>query len=190
MKMLAMLGAALVAFAAPANAAVTVSNYELNFTDGAGFLTPTIRTEVGEYQDVFTFFLGATTTISASLSTQSLFDQFGNVVSDMDFGNSIDGIYLDSAIDNAFVSPVPNSEGLEVYTLASTLLAPGYHTLTVNYTVNTASEANGATYAGPVFASVAAVPEPATWAMFVGAFGAVGASLRSRKRQLPAYNAA
>jgi hypothetical protein len=190
MKMLAMLGAALVVVAAPANAAVTVSNYELNFTDGAGFLTPDVRTAPGEYQDVYTFFLGATSTISSSLSTQSLFDQFGNVVSDMDFGNSIDGIYLDGAIDQSFVTPLPNSEGLEVYTLASTLLSPGYHTLTVNYTVNTASSGVGATYAGPVFASVASVPEPATWAMFVGAFGAVGASLRSRKRQQPAFNVA
>jgi hypothetical protein len=190
MKLVALLGAAVLAFAAPANAAVTVTNYELNFTGGAGFVAPTVRTAPGEYQDIFTFFLAAPSTFSGSLSTQSLFDAAGTVVSDMDFGNSIDGIYLDSAIDTSFETPLPNSDGLEVYTLTSTLLGAGYHTLTVNYTVNTASEANGATYAGPMFTSVAAVPEPATWAMFVGAFGVVGLSLRSRKRQQTAFSAA
>lgn len=181
MKLLALLGtAAAFAVAAPASAAVIVTDYNLTFTNGTAFIVPEAKTAVGEYRDIFTFVLPTAVTFSGSLSTQRLFDENGAVVSDLDFGNSEGGVFLDT--NTAFGNPQPG-DGLEVVNLTTTRLAAGTHKLTVNYTVNTASADPGAVYSGSAtVARVAAVPEPATWAMFVGAFGAIGASLRQRRR--------
>jgi len=40
--------------------------------------------------------------------------------------------------------------------------------------------------AGAVFTSTGAVPEPASWAMFIGGFGLIGSALRRRRRDVEA----
>ncbi len=191
MKQLAFTAAiAAIALAAPASAAVTYNSYDLTFANGAGYITPAIATAPGEYQETYTFTLGSTATFSGSLSTQRLRSPDGTIVSDLDFGNSLptDGVFLSGGTLGGnldFQLPTGGSDTLEVENLASTLLGAGTYTLTVNYTVTAADALNGATYAGPVFAamgpSVPSVPEPATWAMFVGAFGLAGVSMRQRR---------
>jgi hypothetical protein len=183
MKLLALAaaGTAAVMAAAPA-AAVDFNTYNISFTNGTAIVMPTpARTTPGEYQDTYVFTLSEAGTFSGSLTTQRLRDPAGDIVSDLDFGNSIDGVSIDGGIP--FDLPLAGSDGLEVVNLGSTLLQAGTHYLVVNYTVQTASSANAASYAGPInFApAVASVPEPATWAMFVGAFGAIGGVMRRRR---------
>ncbi len=190
MKQLALAAAAAATLAAPAFAAVSYNSYNLTFTNGVGFVTPAVATAPGEYQDTFNFTLDAMATFSGSLSTQRLRDVNGNIVSDLDFGNSLptDGVFLSGGSLGGnldFSLPTGGSDATELESLASTLLGPGAYTLTVNYTVTAADAINGASYAGPAFATAAAavpsVPEPATWAMFVGAFGLAGMSMRQRR---------
>jgi len=170
--------------AVPASAAVTMNNYNLSFSDGTAIVAPTQgRRAPGEYQDTYLFTLDDAGTFSGSLTTQQLRNPAGKVVSDIDFGNSIDGVSLDGGIP--FTLPAGGSAGLEAVNLGSTLLSAGLHKLVVNYTVLKAGGGNAATYAGAVNFTpsvVAAVPESATWAMFVGAFSLVGMSLRQRRR--------
>lgn len=165
--------------------AVTYTNYALTFTNGTTYITPTPATAPGEYQDIFSFTLANSATFSGSLTTQTLTNSNGQVVSDLSFGNSLpnDGVFLTGGSLTApveFAKPT-TSNGTSTENLASTLLGAGAYKLTVNYTVNAADSGHAATYAGPVFAA-AAVPEPASWALFIVGFGAVGAGLRSQRR--------
>lgn len=177
MKLLACLAAAAAAtaFVVPASAA-TVTNYNISFDNGVSYAmhnpTPTV---VGDYTDIFTFTLPTQATFSGSLSTQRLRDPSGAIVSDLDFTN----VMLDNLAP--FDNPLPGSDALEVVNLDSTLLSAGTHRLTVSYTVNAADATNGAGYSGPLNLAVAAVPESSTWAMFMGAFGLIGAGLRRRR---------
>lgn len=190
MKLLALaaVGTAAVMAAAPA-AAVDFNTYNISFTNGTTVVMPSpARTAPGEYQDTYIFTLDQAGTFSGSLTTQRLRDADGNIVSDMDFGNSIDGVSLDGGIP--FDLPLPGSDALEVVNLPSILLSAGEHRLVVNYTVQVASTGNAASYAGPInFAPTGAVPEPATWAMFVGAFGLIGAGMRRRRPARVSFSA-
>jgi hypothetical protein len=58
-------------------------------------------------------------------------------------------------------------------------LAPGNYRLAVN---GTDTLQNGGSFAGTVTILTAAVPEPATWAMMLLGFGAIGLSMRKRRR--------
>lgn len=71
----------------------------------------------------------------------------------------------------------------EFGTLANAALDAGFNNvLTVN-----GQNSGDSSFAGTlVFAAVPAVPEPATWGMMLLGFGAIGASLRRRRRSLPA----
>ena len=169
--------------AVPASAAVTFNTYNLSFTDGTAIVAPDHgRRAPGEYQDTYVFTLDQAGTFSGSLTTQELLNPAGHVVSDIDFGNSLDGVSLDG--NTPFTLPAGGGSALEVVNLGSTALAAGIHKLIVNYTVVKAGGGNAATYAGAVnFApAVGSVPETATWAMFVAAFGLVGTSLRMRRK--------
>lgn len=179
-------GAAVLLASAPVAAAVEMNTYNISFTNGTTVVMPSpARTTPGEYQDTFVFTLDQAGTFSGSLTTQRQRDPSGNIVSDLDFGNSIDGVSLDGGIP--FQLPLPGSDALEVVNLPSVLLSAGEHRLVVNYTVQVASAGNAASYAGPINftpSATAAVPEPATWAMFVGAFGMIGGTMRRRRAQI------
>jgi hypothetical protein len=183
MKWLSLLAASAAGIAAvPVSAAVTYNTYNLTFTNGTAVVTPDQgRRSKGEYQDTYLFTLAEAGTFSGSLTTQQLLNPGGKVVSDINFGNSIDGVSLDGGIP--FALPIGGGSGLEVVNLGTTSLAAGLHKLVVNYTVVKAGRANAATYAGAVnFApAVVAVPETASWMLFVAAFGLVGMSLRQRR---------
>jgi hypothetical protein len=185
MKWLSLLAATAAGVAAvPVSAAAIFNTYNIGFTDGTAIVTPDhSRRAPGEYQDIYLFTLDQAGTFSGSLTTQQLKNPAGKVISDIDFGNSIDGVSIDGGIP--FELPLGGGSGLELVNLGSTLLSAGLHKLIVNYTVLKAGGGNAATYAGAVNFSpsaVGAVPESATWAMFVGAFGLVGLSLRQRRK--------
>jgi PEP-CTERM motif len=56
----------------------------------------------------------------------------------------------------------------------------GTQTLVVNYK----SYGKGATYSGTLAFTPAAVPEPASWALMIGGFGLLGATLRMRRNSV------
>jgi hypothetical protein len=186
MKLLALAAAGAAALSAAPAFAVDFNTYNISFTNGTSIVGQS-RTAPGEYQDTYVFTLDQAGTFSGSLISQLQTNPAGDVVSNLDFGNSIDGV----SIDGGTPFDLPLAGALETVNLASILLAAGTHSLVVNYTVQTASLGNGASYAGPInftpSVTTTDVPEPATWAMFVGAFGLVGASLRQRRSTRVAY---
>jgi len=125
--------------------------------------------------DTFTFnVIGAPALFSGQLSNTGISSGPGN----LNFSNIVlDGM---SGLFSLVTMPgsaetwaccTPNGNG-------AILLATGQHTLT--YTVANTSDVLG-TYAGNFNFAVAPVPEPATWAMMLLGFGAMGFSLRRRR---------
>lgn len=58
-----------------------------------------------------------------------------------------------------------------------------FRTNATAFSTGTFGVIDGSTYSGLAFAPVAAVPEPATWMMMILGFGAVGGTLRYRRRK-------
>jgi len=171
-------------------AAASATAYTIDWTSGVYNPDPLVRTTPGAYTDTYAFTLGQTGDFSGSLTTQRLRVD-GTIVSDLDFSS----VFLTKTAGDPFAQinfdvPMPGSDALEVVNLASTVLTAGSYLLTVNYNVDPASAINGASYGGNINlgAAVAAspTPEPATWAMLVVGFAAIGGSLRARRRSLVA----
>lgn len=71
------------------------------------------------------------------------------------------------------------------------LVTSGLNTLTVNGNAGTAALGANASFSGVLsFAPGSAVPEPATWAMMLVGFGAVGVGMRRRRTTAPRMQAA
>jgi hypothetical protein len=171
MKYVACLGAAVAAVALCAPASATDLDISSGFAVFSG-----ARSVVGtDYTDTFTFSTSNLMSISGIGSTHWLTDlQTGDVISDLD----IVSIVLDGV---AFTPQADNSDFSETYNLPSRLLGVGDHTLVVTFNVDTAIDTS-AGYSGTLtLGAPGAVPEPATWAMFVGAFGAIGGVMRRRR---------
>jgi hypothetical protein len=167
-----LLAAASASVASPALAV----NYPLTFTAGVAQPTPAPVTTMGDdiITDTFTFTTTSLSTFSGSLTTRFIFGPDGQLASDMDFVS----VFLNGI---SFIRDETGTDALETWSRPSTILQAGEHIVTVNYRVDMASADNGASYGG-VFNLASAAPEPATWAMFVGAFGAIGATLRKRRK--------
>jgi hypothetical protein len=98
----------------------------------------------------------------------------GNAATDVDFTS----VFLTggSIVGSLFLSPDINStDQYEHYVLSDVFLAAGDYTLHLQGT-----RGRTATYSGTI--SFAAVPEPATWAMMLMGFGAIGFAMRRRRR--------
>ena len=178
----AIVACALAAGLLPASA--SAADFTVNWSSGVYNPTPPIQTAPGMYTDTYLFTLANSGDFSGSLTTQRL-RVGGTTVSDLDFTN----VMLSKTAGSPFAPvnfsvPLPGSDALEVVNLASTVLTAGTYQLSVGYTVDPASTINGASYGGTLnLGSLASpAPEAATWAMFVVGFGAIGGSLRTRRR--------
>lgn len=150
--------------AAPAHAAEFFDPIDQNLLDLAGsdFFGATIVDQPGAFSHQFTFTVGSQSSANSSFTTILL------GASDIDFTS----IFLDGfAFTQTGFDPFA-----EEWQLAAVSLASGSHTIFVNGSVVGASN-NGA-YSGGL--NVAAVPEPATWAMLLFGFGAIGFGMRRR----------
>jgi hypothetical protein len=169
---------ALISLGAPAQAVV------LNFVGGHANIEGPASTDPATpgtgFTDSFTFDTTGLSSVSGSLTTHWLTDANGNVVEDLDFTSiTLDGILL---TNNS------TSDANEEWALPSSPLSAGPHTLLVNYNIDTASADNHAAYSGDLYLTAAApVPEAASWAMFIGGFGMIGAGLRTRRRTRVAF---
>jgi len=125
----------------------------------------------GTYSDSFNFFIdqnglgsGSITTILAGLPMSSTDLDFTSVI----FNNGMMDYVVDTTTgttEQGGLANIPITFGTE-------------NSLTVNYL----SRGNGA-YGGTLAFTPAAVPEPASWAMLLIGFGALGSVVRRRKQQ-------
>lgn len=183
-------GAAALASASIANAAVTVNSgtvVNLNNPD------PSATNPVSSVQTV-----GDTTTINFGLnpivtatgtnifnSAFTIADSAAGIYS-VNVGTSSDGVsFTSGTLTDLATSTVYNllvtDSGLGLRLgppfTGQVNLAPGSYRLSVSGTAT-----GGGSFAGTVTILAAAVPEPATWAMMLVGFGAIGLSMRKRRR--------
>lgn len=163
---LAVVAAALAAVASPAQAVETI----------------TITGPSGTFGNDNVVCAGGLTTTCAFTNTFSFvtpegFNLTNATISTTDLGgNNID---FTSVLLNGMSFTLTPTGTFEFGTLANAALTAGFNnTLTVSGQ-NTGNSAFSGTL---VFANVPAVPEPATWGMMLLGFGAIGASLRRRRR--------
>lgn len=166
-----LMGAAALAMASAANATITVTGTSFSSYSGPtstdGGVTTTIGyADTGLGKPTFTEWLSFTNTLSGiysvTLDTSS---------KSVDFTSA----FLTNGVNTYFLSKIYSIGSLEGWGLDDTLIAAGNYTLFVNGK-NTKTGSLGGTI------TIAAVPEPATWSMMIIGFGAVGFSLRRKRK--------
>jgi hypothetical protein len=193
--LLAAAGAASVFAAGTASAATTIVPQDNSSPGPTLVFDPNARVEFGatytvegEFTDTFYFKLNQ----DGMLTGGQLGTQAGGPNAPYNKDLDITLVNLNTGVSTLFsfsksVSP-PNTDKNELFTIPNAnlnqVLAAGTYHLVITgeaENVGTASNNTGS-YSGYLeFASVAAVPEPSTWAMMLMGFGAVGYSMRSRK---------
>ena len=78
-----------------------------------------------------------------------------------------------------------DGSGIQFFTAAGNDIRFFYQDTASRYRVNTFSPGSSS-FVTATSSLVAGVPEPATWLMMIGGFGAVGAGMRHRRRSVPA----
>lgn len=146
------------------------------------FFTRT-KTATGTFIDTFRFFIGLPLGDGTPIGTGagSIVTTFSNPDQNIDF-NSVTFFNGIDPLVNIALNPTigdPNGEsgsasGIQIYRGIENVL-------TVNYDAN----GNG-TFSGNLFFTPGtAVPEPATWAMMLAGFGAIGFAMRRRRQSHP-----
>ena len=167
MRKLALLASAFSAFAlaAPASAANVILDPGAGGTL-SGFFGQTVNAS-GNFTSTFTFTVPTAGLASVGLVT---------TVEKLGSANNID-----------FISAFLNGTPLVLFTMGGTLIEfGGISDVAVNggqntITINGTSAGNGS-FAGNISFSPSSAPEPATWAMLILGFGAVGYTIRRRQR--------
>ena len=146
--------------AAPASAA-TYNNFDgTTGTYGNDGVSPT-----GPFTNTFTFVLDVARSASSFISSSQ------TRTSNIDFTS----VVLTGNNGYSASYDVQSTGPFEFRTFGETILQAGTYTLTV-----TGTASGVASYAGDF--TVASVPEPATWALMILGFGAVGGALRRRAK--------
>ena len=159
--------AALASVAAVAMAPAAHAAHTITLTNGASTISGVFEhagIEAGAFTDVFSFVLpdGVASLTATSIAIQRLGE------ADLDF-TSINFNGRDFAVGSTGM--------IDFRFLQDVRVMAGTQTLTVNGI----SRGNGSFAGTLAFTAASAVPEPATWAMMLFGFGAVGYSMRSRK---------
>jgi hypothetical protein len=94
-----------------------------------------------------------------------------------DFARLLNGLtYIGVHYGNGIKAPVANSGGVTAF-----------YRFNAGANLNAISFTNGSVSGVSLYATGAAVPEPAVWAMMLGGFGLIGAASRRRQRSSVAY---
>jgi hypothetical protein len=166
-----LLGAAALAMASAASATITIVGSSMTYTGpsslDSGVTTTIGYSKAGLAKTSFTQWLEFTNTLagiySITLDTSSR---------SVDFTSA----YLTNGTDTYYLSLLYSVGSLEGWGLGDTEIAAGDYTLVINgHNNRTGSLAGTITIAQ-------ALPEPGTWAMMIVGFGAVGFSLRRKRR--------
>lgn len=175
---IAVLGAAVIATAAPAATIVgapgagPTNDIYFDYTPNVGGSFGNGNPDAPRFTDTFTF----TTAFerSATVDITSMITQAGGV---RDFSTNVN--FVSNGVKlNTTVIPVVTSGDNEQRYLANFRLPAGLQ----NIVINGSAGANGV-YNGVL--ALGGVPEPGTWALMIAGFGLVGGAMRRRK-QLPA----
>jgi hypothetical protein len=167
---LGLVGATALAVASAANATITLNTCSMSCTGPSsldGGITTTIGySEAGLSSPTFTEWLNFTNTLSGvysvTLDTSSASVNFTSA-------------YLWDGTNSYALSLLYSFGSLEAWGLADTTLAAGNYTLYIN-----GNNSRTGSLGGTV--TIQAVPEPATWAMMILGFGAVGFVLRRKRK--------
>ena len=167
--------AAAITMAAPASAALTLIPSPATCTTANTVCNWIVAgsTSSGSFSDSATFTLPETGTTGSSITNSATMNSMTGAISgDIDFSR----IFLTDPTGTQFdFSLTPTGLVETGNILLNSML--GTYTLTVQGTANTAATYGGnITYTAPT----AAVPEPATWALLILGFGAVGFAMRKR----------
>ncbi|QIK79131.1 PEP-CTERM sorting domain-containing protein [Sphingomonas piscis] len=168
--MAALIGVAAMAGASPASAVVLkteLNQVALDTANASNF--GAIFSNQPAFNLAFGFTLGTDMDAISSITTTL------NTSNDVDFSS----VLLDGY---AFTQTGFDGSGAEVWELLMPVsLSAGLHNIFVNGT--TGPSRNGS-FGGNLELSAPAVPEPATWAMMLVGFGAIGASVRRSRRTM------
>ena len=153
----------MVATAAPASAALY--NFYEPSTGTGTFGNDEVSTD--PFGDLFTFVVNKRSSLSSSITSSQSGD------------NNIDFGLIQLTGPGGFTADyATKSDGtFEIRTLGPTILQAGTYTLSVQ-----GASSGMAAYTGDfTLSALAAVPEPATWALMILGFGAVGGAMRRRQ---------
>ena len=163
-------GSKTLAFAAAATAAVAIvspasaATYN-NFNGTTGTYGNDLVEPAGPFTDLFTFVLDRSGRVAADISSSA-----SSTGTNINFSSVV--LSGPNGFSQAFT---PVSTGtFEFRGFGPTLLQAGTYTLSVGGTTGGA-----ASYSGNF--NLGAIPEPATWALMILGFGAVGGALRRRE---------
>ncbi|HEX8445326.1 MAG TPA: FxDxF family PEP-CTERM protein [Sphingomonas sp.] len=163
-------GAASVALFAVAPASAATISSQASFFDGTtGTFSATVA-GAGAFSQAYTFDVGAIagdallTIISGKLQAS----------------NTITGLTLTL---NSVAYPITTTGpgmlgGYVIGGSAAQMVSPGLQSLVISGNTT----ANSTSFSGTIDFSVAAVPEPASWALMIGGFGLVGGAMRRRAK--------
>ena len=167
---------------AAANAAVPITTQNLVITGSTGFYNGTVTCAADVTRCAFTTNLNFAAPAGFNVQSADITTTFTTPNQDIDFTS----VLLNGAAFT-LVSGEPTDRGS---ILNQPLLAN--NTLQVNGLAGTAAGGADAAFSGTLsFARTAPVPEPATWAMMLVGFGAVGFGMRRRQaRSAPRLQAA
>lgn len=156
----------------PALAAESISQ-PLTFTSGTTFFGAE-KTSDGDFTDIFTFDLASAAIGNGGVLSVAL-PTFGGLIRDIDFTS----ITISGAQGVLDFTPLLPNDLFENYLLLGANLLAGTQTLTILGTVSGGSGSYGAVFN----LDQSAVPEPSAWGIMLAGLGAVGYTLRRKKRQ-------
>lgn len=174
-------GVASLALAAPAQAATVLytSGTEIGLIQRDDIWSGAFEANVvsdAQFDPAFIANFTFTTPFSGSAAASAISIAL-NSASNLDFTsfaiNGTTGTVINGTLDTAFIN--------------SMLVPGGLNTLTISGLLNPPSGDGNAGFGGNV--TFTAVPEPATWAMFILGFGALGFGMRRRNAQVTAHKA-
>jgi choice-of-anchor A domain-containing protein len=129
-------------------------------------------------------------TVNVPTGSIALFNVSGTSDQMQNFGYSLNGIGADSILYNFYQATALNISGIGVQgSLLAPLAAVNFSNGNLNGTLIAGSlfgsgEIHIAPFKGDLLTPTTAVPEPATWALMILGFGAVGMAVRRRSRTI------
>jgi hypothetical protein len=164
--------AASILFASPATAAPTIT-----FDGVAGtFGNPEVNTAT--FDDLIEVVFGSAGTANFTISTN-----YTALNQDIDFTSVMFGtmaqLNSNTGVEFTVIDPTEPSQYRALDGLA--IADAGTYFIRVRGDAGNGAQNVDASYSGTINFTASAVPEPATWAMFLMGFGVVGYSMRSRK---------